>query len=185
MKTRLILILGFGLALALILAWLLVDRNPQLQPTNIEQNVVELPSPTPPPPQRAVLLFTGPDSLLHPEIRNIPLPTELDLRVRRVVEELLEGPHGNLGPIFPYSAELQAVFVDQHRRAYVDFNLPETPPGGTDSEALMVYGVVNSILLNSELKSVQLLFDGREIQTLGGHLDLSRPLLLNKGFIGR
>lgn len=185
MKTRLVLILVSGLLLVFTLAWLLLSRNPHLQPASFERSMVELPTPTPPPPQRAVLLFVGSDSLLHPEIRNIPLPTELDLRVQRVVEALLEGPKSNLAPLFPYPAEMRAVFVDQHRRAYVDFNLPQIPPGGTDSEALMVYGVVNSILLNSELKSVQLLFDGKEVQTLGGHLNLSRPLLLNKSFIGK
>ncbi len=48
----------------------------------------------------------------------------------------------------------------------------------------MTYAVVNSILLNCpELDTVQLLFGGHEVKTLTGHLDLSRPLALNKGFI--
>ena len=39
------------------------------------------------------------------------------------------------------------------------------------------YGVVDSVLLNCpELKAVQVLFGGREIETLTGHLDLSKPL---------
>ncbi len=49
----------------------------------------------------------------------------------------------------------------------------------------MAYGTVNSIILNCpELSAgVQLLFGGNEVQTLSGHLDLSKPLLLNKYFI--
>jgi hypothetical protein len=44
--------------------------------------------------------------------------------------------------------------------------------------------VVNSILLNTpDLVAVQVLFDGREFTTLTGHLDTSRPLVLNKRLI--
>jgi hypothetical protein len=49
---------------------------------------------------------------------------------------------------------------------------------------MLAYGVVNSIILNCpEVSAVQILFGGHEVDTLTGHLDLSRPLVLNKRFI--
>ena len=45
-------------------------------------------------------------------------------------------------------------------------------------------GTVDSILLNCpELSAVQILFGGHEVETLTGHLDLSKPLVLNRRFI--
>jgi len=186
MKTRIFLVLLLLVVLAGFLFYLFQSRTVEKQSVAMEQsNSIARPTPTPAPPQRAVLLFAGSDGLLHPELREIPLPTELDERVRVLVQALLEGPRGGLAPIFPYAAELRAVFVDLHGRVFIDLSAPETPPAGSTTECDLVYGVVDTVLLNTDLKAVQLLFDGREINTLSGHLDLSRPLGLNKAFIGR
>ena len=49
---------------------------------------------------------------------------------------------------------------------------------------MLAYAVVNSIILNCpEVSAVQILFGGREIDTLTGHLDMSTPPVLNKRFI--
>jgi germination protein M len=101
-----------------------------------------------------------------------------------VVAELLVGPEGQLAPLFTYPAELLGVWVDDRGHAYVDLSAPPTPLEGSHTELLVVYGVVDSILLNCpELRGVQLLFGGTEVDSLTGHLDLSRPLALNKDFI--
>ncbi len=185
MRWRLTLVLLVLGGLVLLLSWLFYFRHLPVEKSTVTAQEIEIPTPTPAPPKKAILLFAGADGLLHPEIRQLALPAERDLRIRNLVEALLEGPRGSLFPIFPYQAELRAVFVDLHNHAYLDFSAPENFNGGTNVEAMMVYGVVDTILLNTKLKSVQLLFDGHEIETLGGHLDLSRPLSLNKRFIGR
>ena len=57
---------------------------------------------------------------------------------------------------------------------------------GSNVEIMLAYGVVDSIILNCpEVSAVQVLFGGREIATLTGHLDLSKPLALNKRFIAQ
>jgi len=140
--------------------------------------------PTPAPEQRVILLFAGVDDLLHPELRSVPYPAEVGERARIVVSELAAGPRGGLHPVFPYSVQVRGVFVDGRGQAFVDLDPPSEPLTGSSTELLMTYAVVNSILLNCpELDTVQLLFGGREVKTLAGHLDLSRPLSLNKGFI--
>jgi len=84
----------------------------------------------------------------------------------------------------PYAASLDGVFLDEQGNAYVDLSAPPEPLGGSSTELLLAYGVVDSIILNCpEVKAVQILFGGREVATLAGHLDFSRPLALNKRFI--
>jgi len=84
----------------------------------------------------------------------------------------------------PWAAELNAVFVDSQGTAFIDLTAPPEPLSGSHTELILAYGLVDSILLNCpELAKVQILFGGHEIPTLTGHLDFSRPLVLNKRFI--
>ena len=50
--------------------------------------------------------------------------------------------------------------------------------------ALTVYTIVNVITVNlPDVQHVQLLVDGREVDTLAGHVDLRRPLRKNEDLI--
>jgi germination protein M len=126
--------------------------------------------------------------MLHPELRSVPLPEEVHERIQIVMRELLAGPATSprLAPVVPYQASLKAVFVDQKGNAFVDLTAPPEPLAGSSTELILAYGVVNSIILNCpEVSAVQILFGGHEVTTLTGHLDLSKPLVLNKRFIAR
>jgi germination protein M len=184
MNWRVILIVIAAAVLLAVIGWLLLGGA---QPMVSRERVTpagEIPTPTPAPSQQVVLLFIGGDGRLHPELRSVPLPSETPERVRVVVDELLRGPNSQLAPLFPYPAQLDAVFVDQMGNAYIDLTAPPAPLEGSNIELMLTYGVVDSVLLNCpELRAVQLLFGGRELETLTGHLDLSRPLVLNKRFI--
>ncbi|MCW8984445.1 MAG: GerMN domain-containing protein [Thermoanaerobaculales bacterium] len=185
MNWRVALIALAAVAAVALLAWLLQGGKPQVERVEV-LDVVELPTPTPAPEQRVILLFAGRDGMLHPELRSVPLPEEVHERIRIVMDELLAGPKSatRLSPPVPYQASLQAVFVDQHGNAYVDLTAPPQPLTGSSTELMLAYGVINSIILNCpEVSAVQILFGGHEVDTLTGHLDLSRPLVLNKRFI--
>ena len=185
MNWRVALIALAAVAAIALLVWLLQGGKPQVEHVEVLA-VVELPTPTPAPEQRVILLFAGRDSMLHPELRSVPLPDEVHERIRVVMNELLAGPKSSsrLSPPVPYQASLKAVFVDQHGNAYVDLTAPPEPLTGSNTELMLAYGVVNSIILNCpEVSAVQILFGGHEVDTLTGHLDLSRPLVLNKRFI--
>lgn len=185
MHRRAALIALAAVAAIAVLVWLASSggpRGPRPQAALTEQP----PTPTPAPEQRIMLLFAGGDGLLHPELRSVPLPAEVDERIRVVLRELLAGPGAasGLAPVVPYAASLDGVFLDEQGNAYVDLSAPPEPLGGSSTELLLAYGVVDSIILNCpEVKAVQILFGGREVATLAGHLDLSRPLGLNKRFI--
>src|SRR5947209_5168592 len=50
-------------------------------------------------------------------------------------------------------------------------------PGGSSSELLTVYSIVNALTSNlPTITRVQILVDGKEVDSLAGHVDLRRPL---------
>ena len=52
--------------------------------------------------------------------------------------------------------------------------------GGSLDELLTVYALVNALTTNvHEVTAVQILVDGREVDTLAGHIDLRQPLTPN------
>ncbi|MGD8438925.1 MAG: GerMN domain-containing protein [Holophagae bacterium] len=184
MSRRVVWIVIAALVIGAVLAWLLVGGGRRVVAPDSGTLEVQ-PTPTPAPEQRVVLLFLGADGLLHPELRSVPLPSEIDERIRVVVTEMLAGPTGDLHPVVPWAAQLNAVFVDLYGTAFIDLTAPPEPLTGSHTELILAYGLVDSILLNCpELGAVQILFSGHEVPTLTGHLDLSRPLVLNKRFIG-
>jgi hypothetical protein len=72
---------------------------------------------------------------------------------------------------------LREVFVDGSGTAYIDLTpgLRKDVRGSAWEEQLAIYSLVNTLLQNfEELKRVMLMMDGREAQTLAGHMDLSR-----------
>jgi len=182
MRRRLLLVVALVAVAAGVLALLVLRggararRRPAATPA--------LATPTPAPTGQIALLYPGPDGLLHPELVEVRLPEEPQARVRAIVERLLGEPPPGWPPAAPYPATLLDVFVDGRGVAYVDLSPPDRPLAGSSTELLFAYAVVDSILLNvPELRAVQLLFGGREVRTLTGHLDLSRPLVLDTGFV--
>jgi len=182
MSRRILIVVLLGIAVAVVLIWAFLShpvREPGRGPR--PRSVA---TPTPAPEQRVVLLYPGPDDMLHPEIVPLALPDELETRVRVLVERLLQPSPAGRPPVSPYPARLVTVFVREGRIAYVDFTEPEQSLTGSSSEVPFTYAVVNTVLLNCpDLRAVQLLFGDREVETLSGHLDLSRPLVLNKRLI--
>jgi hypothetical protein len=52
------------------------------------------------------------------------------------------------------------------------------------NELLTIYTIVNAITENlPAVTSVQLLVDGKEVETLAGHVDLRRPLTKNLSYV--
>jgi len=71
------------------------------------------------------------------------------------------------------------VFVTERGDAFVDFSADITAghPGGSLEETLTVYTVVDVLAVNlPAITHVQILVDGKEVDTLAGHVDLRQPL---------
>lgn len=92
------------------------------------------------------------------------------------VEALLEEPdEENLTKIFPSSAGVRSVTV-KGDLAIVDLDGLKNFVGGSTGEEFLVGSVVDTLTNFPEIKRVKILVQGREIETLSGHMDLSTPL---------
>ena len=108
-------------------------------------------------------------------------------KYKAAVEALLAGTDDkNLTAVFPKKTKLRKVSVSGGV-AKVDFdkNLTSGFVGGSTGEEMLVGSLVNTLTEFPEIKKVQILVEGKEIDSLSGHLDLSRPVermseLINK-----
>jgi spore germination protein GerM len=86
----------------------------------------------------------------------------------------------------PMGTMLKALFITEGGAAFVDLS-PEvvsSNTGGTVNELLTAYTIVNALTSNlPAVTSVQLLVDGKEVDTLAGHVDLRRPLAKNLAWV--
>jgi hypothetical protein len=126
------------------------------------------------------LYFEAPDRAgLLPEEREIAHSADLAQQLRIVIEELARGSTTGLVPTLPPGTRVLEVFVHAGGVAYVNLS-PEAAsglPGGSRTELLTVYSLVNTIVTNFPATSrVQLLVGDRVVPSLAGHVDLSRPL---------
>jgi len=148
------------------------------------EDLVE-PTPAPGPEQEAArrinvrLYFEAPqtDGLL-PEERSIVFSSDLAQQLKGLVQELAAGSQTGLLPTLPEGTRVLEVFVTAQGSAYVNLSREAAElPGGSRTELLTVYSIVNSLVANfPAVKRVQILLEDRVVKSLSGHVDLSRPL---------
>jgi len=99
--------------------------------------------------------------------------------LRAALEELVKGPSGdNRVRTVPETTQIRAVFV-RDATVWVDLagSIVEEHPGGAWTEILTAYSIINTLTENfSEVELVHIIVDGRERDTLAGHVDISAPL---------
>jgi spore germination protein GerM len=126
------------------------------------------------------LFFSSPtEDALQEEVREIKLAGAIDQEARVALMELIKGPRSDLLSTLPPGTQLRQLYIDGRGIAYVDFSaeLRDRHPGGSNAELLAVYSIVDTLAYNFEqIKRVQILVNGSEIDTLAGHVDLRRPL---------
>ena len=86
----------------------------------------------------------------------------------------------------PPGTTLRALYLNAKGEAYVDLSkeAASSHTGGSQDELLTIYTVVNALTANlPAVTSVQLLVDGKEVDTLAGHIDLRKPLEKNLDLI--
>jgi hypothetical protein len=113
--------------------------------------------------------------------RDVTYASDTVSQAREILRAQLEPASEPLVSAIPAGTTLKAVFLvgDQ---VFVDLGggVASAHPGGAVGEQLTVYAVVHALTLNlPAVKSVQILIDGREVDTLAGHVDLRRPLPQN------
>lgn len=137
---------------------------------------------------KATLFFASEDGLrLVPAERDVPLAEGMVAQARSIVEAQLaaEAPPPLVSTI-PKGSTLRGIFISERNEVFVDLDptIRSAHPGGSLQELMTVYTIVNTLLTNlPNLREVQILIGGQEVDTLAGHVDLRRPLRKNEGLI--
>jgi len=165
-----IILLVFGLLLA----------RKVLQEQAPEGPIVIEPSPDVSVSQREVLLYFGDPGgvYLVAEGRNIADCEIEEECLRSTVQALIDGPSGNLVPVLPRQTLLRQISVESDL-VLVDFSkdLVNSHPGGSLSELLTVYSLVDSLAVNFPyVRQLRILVDGKPLETIKGHVDLRSPV---------
>jgi spore germination protein GerM len=120
------------------------------------------------------------------EKREILKRGEVKEEAKETIVELTKGPKGKLIPTLPPQTKLLSLQLDEEGVAKVNFNkaLSKDHPGGSSGEMMTVYSIVNSLTLNfPQIKRVQILIEGKAIETIAGHLSLKQPVSSNRELI--
>lgn len=107
-------------------------------------------------------------------------------QAQQIVSEQLAPAPGPLVSAIPPGTTLRALYLDAKGAAFVDLSKEASSAhsGGSQDELLTIYSIVNALTANlPAITSVQLLVDGKEVDTLAGHIDLRKPLQKNLAII--
>lgn len=136
----------------------------------------------------ATLYFVSEDGAsLVGVTKDVPLGETPVEQARALVEaQLAAEPPEPLARAVPAGVGLRGVFLPGADDAYVDLDaaIQKALPGGSHNEMLAVYAIVSVLTTNLQpVGRVQILVDGREVDTLNGHVDLREPLRKNEALI--
>jgi sporulation and spore germination protein len=99
-------------------------------------------------------------------------------QARETLAAMLQDRRAAQAPVLR-DIKLRAFYLDGQGTAYIDLAPPALPVRASAwDEQLAVYALVNTLMQNfEEIRQVVFLVDGRDAQTLAGHLDLSRKFV--------
>ena len=176
-----IIVVGF----AAFAAWVLFVGLPRLYTARKAATTAAVSATVPPPAGSAVrkitatLFYVSADGMnLTPMQREVPFAAATAEQARAIVEAQLAAAPPLVSAI-PAETRLRDVFITERGDAFVDISgeISSRHSGGTLDEIFTVYTIVNALTVNlPAIKRVQILVDGKEVDTLAGHVDLRHPL---------
>jgi germination protein M len=185
--------IAVGLTVGLVsiaLGWALMSQLARML-RSTDDTIVTAPAaagttPAPPavPKIKATLFFGSADGRgLVGVQQDVPFAEGRLAQARALVEaQLAATAPSPLVATVPAGTKLRGLYVSETNEAFVDLDVTvrDKHPGGSLNELFTVYTIVNAVTTNlPDLQNVQLLIDGREVDTLAGHVDLRRPLRKN------
>ena len=131
----------------------------------------------------ATLYFISEDGLSLVGVqREVPFGEPVAEQARRILEAQLGQAPQPLSSAIPDSTTLKALFLSDKGDAYVDLSADARlrHTGGALDELFTIYAIVNALTVNlPAISRVQILVEGKEVDTLAGHVDLRHPLQKN------
>ena len=122
------------------------------------------------------------DGSLMPVSIDLPLAMDPAARAKQVLNTLLAGPIDAELRTLPPDAVLLAFYMLPDGTAIADFSeaMTTSTPSGIQSEQMAVDSIAKTLEANvPQVKWLKILIHGQEVDTLAGHLDLTRTFLVN------
>jgi len=122
------------------------------------------------------------DGSLTPVGIDLPLSKEPALRAKQVLNTLLAGPVDTELRTIPSDAVLLAFYLLPDGTGIADFSeaLATSTPSGIVSEQMAVDSIAKTLEANvPQVRWLKILIHGQEMDTLAGHLDLTRTFVVN------
>ena len=116
---------------------------------------------------------------LIPLRREVPLADGVVAQGAQILRAQLAEAPAPLVSVIPKGTSLRAFYVTDRGDAFVDLSreVSAAHPGGSLMELMTVYAVVNAVTANlPKVQRVQILVDGKSVDTIAGHVDVRRPL---------
>jgi spore germination protein GerM len=111
--------------------------------------------------------------------REVPFGEAVIDQARHIVEAQIAPAEPPLVSAIPQGTALRNIYLTDKGDAFVDLSaeVRAKHPGGSLDELFTVYTIVNVLTVNlPAIQQVQILIDGKEADTLAGHVDLRHPL---------
>jgi spore germination protein GerM len=127
------------------------------------------------------LYYEGDNMLLQFESRSVSVPENPAGAISVVARELMKGPAtATFARIYPADTMIRAAYLLPDGTAFVDLGGATLLNGwgtGTHTELMAVESLVQTLAANfPEVKKVRLLVNGEPVETLAGHINLTRSL---------
>jgi flagellar basal body-associated protein FliL len=177
---RLVLVI---MALVLVAAaagglfWFRFAGKPRPEPVTAQETQQAVPVARPDEPFTATL-FQPVQGGLASAAATVKRQPDVQLQAREVVAAVLAAAQSGVLK----ELRLRALYLDDAGTVYADLS-PAAPAqkelkASVEEELLAVYALVNSLSHSiPEIRQVRFILDGREAQTLAGHIDLSRSFV--------
>jgi spore germination protein GerM len=127
----------------------------------------------------ALRLYYPVDNRIDLVEKKVPRRTKQMAMAGAVIEEYFKGPGNVKSSRIPQSVKLLGLYKDSSQMLYVDLSdeLRRNFQGDALTEYLLLKGLYESLISNlQDVQDIKILIEGKEAETLGGHLYLKYPL---------
>lgn len=179
-SVRIVLFLLGLICAGVIVGRMVVDVRPLPQESEAPRTAVV---------QEEISLYFGDQdaSGLLEERRMVPHAGDDFTALSQIVNELARGPEAaEMTAVIPVQTRLLGVRKIDASTLKLDFSreLAQYHPGGSSSELLSVHSLANSIAAYlPEFTQFEFWIEGSKVESLKGHVDLSRPVRLDPNWV--
>jgi len=127
----------------------------------------------------SIRIYYPVDNRLEMFEKRLPKRTKPEAIAEAVIEEFFKGAPGNRSLSIPQDVKLLGLYRDSGQILYIDISdeFRRNFQGDALSEYLLLKGLYESLVSNlQDYQDFKILIEGKELETLGGHIYLKYPL---------